>query len=215
MVLSSRHLSKIICILLYLTITPFLVSVASTMTANTRTPSLQSAGKGFISPITRYTAFKYQRGFLAGFQGGWHLTNRLTIGAGIYRLITDVELGKRQNAAGEEVPLLLKFGYRGLLFEYGLGQIKSSKIFANAVVGQGKVGLGEESDDYKENSFYLVEPGIRIEFNPWPNLTLGLGLNYRYVFGSELIGLKDPHLRDVSGLVEFRLEDLNYWFGGE
>ena len=141
MVLSSRHLSKIICILLYLTITPFLVSVASTMTANTSTPSLQSAGKGFISPITRYTAFKYQRGFLAGFQGGWHLTNRLTIGAGIYRLITDVELGKSQNAAGEEVPLLLKFGYRGLLFEYGLGQIKSSKIFANGVVGQGKVGL--------------------------------------------------------------------------
>ena len=185
------------------------------MTANTSTSSLQSAGKGFISPITRYTAFKYQRGFLAGFQGGWHLTNRLTIGAGIYRLITDVELGKSQNATGEEVPLLLKFGYRGLLFEYGLGQIKSSKIFANAVVGQGKVGLGEESDDYKENSFYLVEPGIRIEFNPWSNLTLGLGLNYRYVFGSELIGLKDPHLRDVSGLVEFRLEDLNYWFGGE
>ena len=73
-------------------------------------------------------------------------------------------------------------------------------------------GDNTESTDYRQDDFFLVEPGFKIELNPWPNIALGLGLNYRYVFGSELVGLKDPHLSDISSLVELRFEDFDYWF---
>ena len=169
---------------------------------------------GFISPATRYTAFKYQRGFMAGLQGGWHVTNRLTLGAGIYRLITEVELGETTDDSGAITPLLLNFNYQGFLLEYSIGQFKSYRLFATAMMGKGSAEFGDntESADYRQDDFYLVEPGFKIELNPWPNIALGLGLNYRYVLGSELVGLKDPHLRDISSLVELRFEDFDYWF---
>ena len=169
---------------------------------------------GFISPAARYTAFKYQRGFMAGLQGGWHVTNRLTLGAGIYRLITEVELGETTDDSGAITPLLLNFNYQGFLLEYSIGQFKSYRLFATAMMGKGSAEFGDntESTDYRQDDFYLVEPGFKIELNPWPNIALGLGLNYRYVFGSELVGLKDPHLREISSLVELRFEDFDYWF---
>ncbi len=219
----KRHgqLSLIICLFLSLNIVP-LISTAQlapiqSVSAQDQKLSADFSSYGFISPAARYTAFKYQRGFMAGFQGGWHITNRLTLGAGIYRLITAIELGETTDEAGVSFPLLLNCNYQGFLFEYGLGRIKSYQIFATAFMGKGKAEFGDnpESADYREDDFYLAEPGLRIELNPWPNIALGLGLNYRYVFGSELIGLKDPHLRDISSLVELRFEDFDYWFSSQ
>lgn len=156
---------------------------------------------GWGAPTAHHTRINGQDALLVGARGGWLIDHRITIGIAGHGLVTPVSNAAYDAhliASGEVLRRKsnLHMGYGGLLIEPIIAYRSPVHITLPLIVGAGGVGYawnsrfpeGIEQLDYREDvqAFFVVEPGIELEFNVIPLLRLGVGASYRYTSDLDL-----------------------------
>ena len=158
---------------------------------------------GWGGVTTHYTKVLDKDALLVGARGGWLIDHRVTIGIAGHGLVTPVT-----NAAYDQYLVAngeilrsnssLHLGYGGLFIEPVIAYRSPVHITLPLIIGAGGVGYSYNSRfpenidqlEYRDDvqAFFVVEPGIELEFNIIPLVRLGLGASYRYTTDLDLPG---------------------------
>lgn len=156
---------------------------------------------GWGAPTTHYTRINDRDALLVGGRGGWLIDHRVTIGFAGQGLVTPVSNPAYDDhllASGEVLRRKsnLHMGYGGLLIEPIIAYRSPVHVSLPLIVGAGGVGYswnsrfpeGIDQLEYRDDvqAFFVVEPGIELEFNVIPLLRLGIGASYRYTSDLDL-----------------------------
>ncbi|TLX76482.1 hypothetical protein E9993_06225 [Labilibacter sediminis] len=147
--------------------------------------SSERSNGGYGALMFNYSKIAQRDALLMGAKGGWVINHSFTLGAGGYGFITepkdDPVLNKDYEFAG---------GYGGLLLEPIVGAKKPVHLSFPILIGAGGIayitdyyhGDYEYSDQTYEDSdaFFVVEPGIEIEFNMVKFMRVAITGSYRY-----------------------------------
>lgn len=152
---------------------------------------------GWGAATTHYTRVMDKDALLVGVRGGWLIDHRVTLGFAGHGLVTPVPNSAYDAhliANGEVLrrKSSLHMGYGGLFIEPIIAYRSPVHISLPLIVGAGGATYGYESrlpvdldpHAYEHHSdaqaFFVVEPGIELEFNVIPLVRLGFGASYRY-----------------------------------
>lgn len=158
--------------------------------------------------------FVGERGLLAGAYGGFIINRRYLFGVAGYGLVTNVEFQGTLPDDAETRKLNLHGGYGGVLIGATIAHKELIHISIPIVMGVGSFDVVDknffgsnlaDSEFTIENSiFFVLEPGIQLEFNITKYFRIGAGVTYRYITGTELTNLKDREVTGTSGILSFR-----------
>jgi hypothetical protein len=158
---------------------------------------------GWGGVTAHYTRVLDKDALLVGARGGWLIDHRVTIGFAGHGLVTPVANPAYDQyliANGEVLRRnsSLHMGYGGLFIEPVISYRSPVHITLPLIVGAGGVGYSYNSrfpenidkQEYRDDvqAFFVVEPGIELEFNIIPLVRLGLGASYRYTTDIDLPG---------------------------
>lgn len=184
---------------------------------NDEVKSLLSKGNdlnAFGAVDLKVGSFVGERALLAGAYGGFIINRRYLFGVAGYGLVTNVEF--EGNAPNDTAPrkLNLHGGYGGVLIGSTILHKELIHISIPIVLGVGSFEVVDkdyfgsnvaDSEFTIENSiFFVVEPGIQLEFNITKYFRIGAGITYRYISGTELINVRDEDVTGTSGILSFR-----------
>lgn len=151
--------------------------------------------------MINYGQVKNEDIILVGARGGWIIDQAFTIGLAGYGLTNDIDL---YDVYDNEV-VNLAGGYGGLLLEPILLPNYPVHIAFPVIIGAGGVAYIDnqwryhddnwEPNVYDSDAFFVLEPGIELEFNLTHFLRLGLAATYRYTTDLELYNT-DPEVLD-------------------
>lgn len=156
---------------------------------------------GWGGPTTHFTRINGQEALLVGARGGWLIDHRITIGFAGHGLVTPVNnLAYDEHLISSGEQLLRKsnlhMGYGGLLIEPIIAYRSPVHVSLPIIIGAGGVGYSFNSRfpesvdqlEYRDDvqAFFVVEPGIELEFNVISLVRLGLGASYRYTTDLDL-----------------------------
>ncbi|HHT04983.1 MAG TPA: hypothetical protein GXZ97_01780 [Hydrogenispora sp.] len=153
---------------------------------------------GYGGPSLKVGPVMDKARFFIGGYGGWYINHTFMIGGGGYGLINEVKApvsGKQ----GEK--LYFEMGYGGLVLEYVNKSHRLVHFTINTLLGGGGIQYRSSEDwpfNYKDDSFFIVEPCICVELNITTHFRMGLGVGYRYIDGVDLPGITDE---DLTGVV--------------
>lgn len=158
----------------------------------------------FVEFDAGYTRFGHHNVFLPGISAGIILNHHWTIGMtgsfignpqGLHMHHGHSDSTGQQNSSAN-----LKGGFGGALFEYTLFPKSRVHVSFPLMIGGGymywsQVHYPNGSSKYYHpfnfgNSFFVIEPGVKMELNMSKMLRLGLGVSYRYA--------PDPDLKYAS-----------------
>lgn len=158
--------------------------------------------------------FKDERGLLVGAYGGFIINRRFLFGVAGYGLVTKVGFEGTIPGQTTTKPLSLHGGYGGVLVGATIAPRELIHISIPIVFGAGSLEVSDEdffvnnpadSEFTIENSvFFVLEPGIELEFNITKYFRLGAGVTYRHVTGTELENVTDDDMTGVNGMISFR-----------
>ena len=173
--------------------------------------SLLSKGNdlnGFGGFDMRIGDFRGERGLMVGAYGGLLINRRYLFGVAGYGLVTNLEFDGVVPGETDPKVLNLHGGYAGVLIGASIAPRELIHISIPVIFGAGAFEVVDknffsnnlaDAEFVVENSiFFVVEPGLELEFNVSNNFRLGFGATYRYITGTELQNIKDE---DVSGAV--------------
>ncbi len=142
---------------------------------------------GYGGIMLNYTQIADRDAIVIGAKGGWLINHSFTIGLGGNAFITepiyDMNLMEKYEYAG---------GYGGLLLEPVIGAKNPVHIAFPILIGAGGISYnnhyGNENDDWydEENgyedsdAFFVLEPGVEIEFNLVKFMRFAITGSYRY-----------------------------------
>ncbi|WP_066631111.1 hypothetical protein [Labilibacter marinus] len=147
--------------------------------------SVRSNG-GYGGLMVNYSNIANRDAILMGAKGGWVINHAFTLGLGGYGFITepkhDVSLNKDYEFAG---------GYGGLLLEPIIGAKHPVHLSFPILIGAGGVAYTTTNFDYDNNynyedtyedsdAFFVLEPGVELEFNVVKFMRFALSCSYRY-----------------------------------
>lgn len=184
---------------------------------NEEIKSLLSKGNdlnGFGGSDLKISDFKGERGLLVGAYGGLIINRRYMFGVAGYGIVTKIELdGVVPNQPGTKT-LNLHGGYGGVLVGASIAPKEVIHVNIPILLGAGAFEVVDknffpnsvtDSEFTIENSvFFVIEPGIEVEFNISQSFRLGFGATYRYITGTELINLKDEDVTGGVAMISFR-----------
>jgi hypothetical protein len=155
----------------------------------------------------KLTAFNSNAGLMTGGKGGWIIDHKFVIGGGGYGLSTRSPFDVSNTGSGDSIANL-SCGYGGLLLEYILWPTKPVHVSFPIMIGAGGVNIYESSEAFfseysigrllERSSVFVAEPGANLELNLLKWFRFGLGLSYRYVYGSNLKNVSDNELSNLS-----------------
>ncbi|MEM7296911.1 MAG: hypothetical protein AAF391_01445 [Bacteroidota bacterium] len=179
--------------------------------------SLLSKGNdlnGFGAMDLKIGDFKGERGLMVGAYGGFIINRRFLFGVAGYGLVTTVEFDGVVPGQTDPKPLNLHGGYGGVIIGATIAPRELIHISIPVVLGAGSLEVSDQdfftnnpadSEFTIENSvFFVLEPGIELEFNITKYFRLGAGVTYRYITGSELINVSDEDITGLNGMLSFR-----------
>ena len=179
--------------------------------------SLLSKGNdlnGFGGSDLRISDFKGERGLMAGAYGGLIINRRYLFGLAGYGIVTKVEFDGIVPGQTETKSLNLHGGYGGILIGASIAPKEVIHISIPVLLGAGSFEVVDknfftnnlpDAEFTIENSvFFVLEPGIEIEFNISEHFRLGFGASYRYITGTELVNIDDDEVSGGAGLISFR-----------
>lgn len=172
--------------------------------------SIESGGFGAI--MLSLGRFNKQEALMVGARGGWVINHYLSFGLGGYGLTTPVRVSNPDYTKD----LDLELGYGGFYVEPIIGSRYPVHISVPILIGAGgasiqyqpenTVGTTTSDDENDENyvpsvrvesdGFFIIEPGINIEFNFTKFLRVAIGGSYLYV---ENLNLQNIRAKDMSG----------------
>jgi len=170
----------------------------------------------------KFTQINEDFGVLVGAHGGWLINHQLLLGIGGYGLVNDISAS--WDAADYYNYLWrpqITFGYGGAYVQYFIEPNNMVHTSFSVLVGAGGVAYRSKSTaDYPvENSlnfserdndhtsavaFFVLEPGVSVEFNVASFFKLGVNASYRYVNGTDIVGIKDSDLSGFSAGLAFQ-----------
>jgi len=169
---------------------------------------------GFGATDLKIGDFAGERALLAGAYGGFIINRRYLFGLAGYGLVTNVEFDGEIPNQGTQKPLNLYGGYGGVLVGITIAPRELIHISMPIVFGAGAFEVSDndffvnnpaDSEFTVESSvFFVVEPGLQLEFNITKYFRIGTGATYRYITGTELLNVADKDLSGFGGIVSFR-----------
>lgn len=184
---------------------------------NEEIKSLLSKGNdlnGFGGADLRVGDFIGERALIVGAYGGLLINRRYLFGVAGYGLVTNLEFEGIVPGQTEPKMLNLHGGYGGIIFGpsiapkelihvsipifFGAGafEVVDKNFFAN--------NLADAEFTVENTVFFVVEPGLELEFNISNYFRLGFGASYRYITGTELINISDDDVTGFAGMVSLR-----------
>ena len=181
----------------------------------------------FIDINAAYTMFGSYSVFLPGISAGVILDHHWTLG------LTGYFMGNPHGLRYDSVyydtvgrprkPAYLRGGYGGLLFEYTLMPNSVVHVSFPLMIGVGYMYF-RNTDSYNNNQnhnqnwnqdwnshkiadtyCFVIEPGVRLEFNLVKLLRMGVTLSYRYSPNLDLTGVPASELNQFNARLSFRL----------
>lgn len=161
---------------------------------------------GYGALLINYSQFDDKDVILVGARGGWIINHGIAIGLGGYGFANQINYKNLQIGDQNYNDYFLSGGYGGLLIEPILFPQHPVHISLPVLIGGGGAAyVNNDWYDYNNNSweyytidsspFFVIEPGIEIEFNMVKFMRIGLGAYYRYTSGLDLVKT-DEHILD-------------------
>ncbi|MBE0638560.1 MAG: hypothetical protein IH598_08570 [Bacteroidales bacterium] len=161
---------------------------------------------GYGALLINYSQFEDKDVILVGGRGGWIINHGIAIGLGGYGFANQIAYDDLQIGGQTYDDYFLSGGYGGLLIEPILFPHQPVHVALPILIGGGGAAYvnngwydyqGDDWDYYTIDSspFFVVEPGIEIEFNMVKFMRIGLGAYYRYTSGLNLVKT-DEHVLD-------------------
>ncbi len=136
-----------------------------------------------------------------GAKGGWVVDHKVVIGFAGYGFLND----RHFNAGNDDINTNLAGGYGGFMLEYIILPHAPVHISIPLLLGAGGIAHTNNWDmnfwdEYsnKADAFFVMEPGIEVEFNLIKFMRLSLGLNYRITTNIQLENTDKNALNGLS-----------------
>lgn len=168
---------------------------------------------GFGGADLKVGDIKNGRGLIVGGYGGLLINRTYMFGLAGYGLATENEFNGIIPGGSETKKLNLHMGYAGLMLGATILRKELIHLSVPVLIGAGSVDIsdqnffdnGFDTDFTIESSvFFVVEPGLQLEFNITNFFRIAAGASYRQVQGSDLVNLDDEDLTDWISSVSFR-----------
>lgn len=143
---------------------------------------------GYGALMVGYSEIMDRDALLIGARGAWVIDHNFAIGMGGYGFMTDPQLDPVKNEEYE-----ISGGYGGLILEPIIGSKKPVHLSFPLLIGAGGVAYNkhwqdydrdydyENPDNYEDSdAFFVLEPGVEIEFNMLKFFRVALSASYRY-----------------------------------
>ena len=145
-----------------------------------------------------YSQIDGKDAFLVGARGAWLIDHSIGIGIAGYGFINDIHT----NDGFIDADLDLVGGYGGLLIEPIIMAKSPVHISLPIIIGAGGItytdNFGWDNNNYDSDAFFVIEPGIEIEFNLIKFMRIATGVYYRHTSNIELEGVDNDVLNGFS-----------------
>jgi len=154
---------------------------------------------GYGALLINYSQFDDKDVVLVGGRGGWIINHGITLGIGGYGFANQISYNDLTLGDQNYDKVFLSGGYGGLLVEPIIFPMKPVHISIPVLIGAGGAAYVNEAFYNNQNNnqdwnyytiqssaFFVLEPGIEIEFNVVKFMRIGLGGYYRYTSGLNL-----------------------------
>ena len=166
----------------------------------------------YLAPAAKFTPIDGKFGVLTGAYGGVLINKKLMLGAGGWSLVNNIDMPRLNT---NDIKQYINLWYTGFVAEYIFNPDKVVHFSAGGLIGGGGVSRRDRfrfaSDDdperdynYDASGFFVAEPFVNIEINLISNLRLNIGGSYRYVAGTNTLGITDSQLNNYAVHVGFK-----------
>jgi len=167
--------------------------------------------RGYGAITNKFTTIRGEYANLVGAYGGVYIDHKFLIGIGAAAMTSNLSV-PLEYSTNPLRDLSYEFGQVGLVTEYVFGSNKAVHVAFNLFTGAGftlqheRYDWHDHDDDFDfddreatdENWFFLVEPGIQMEFNVFKWMRFAPGISYRASFESEGQGMRDADISNIS-----------------
>lgn len=162
----------------------------------------ESSHGGYGGLSVNYSQIDGKDAFLVGARGAWLINHSIGIGLAGYGFINDIDAYQ----GFPENKLHLVGGYGGLLIEAIAFPQSSVHVSFPLLIGAGGITFTDDIDwdcdwehqDYDSDAFFVIEPGIELEFNIIRFMRISTGVYYRHTSNIELDGVDKDALNGFS-----------------
>jgi hypothetical protein len=159
---------------------------------------------GFFTIESKKTEIKDAFTLFIGGRAALLVGRNWAFGAGGYGVVND----PIPEEFKDEGLVKLRGYYGGFILEYIAWPEKVVHVAFPVLVGAGKVEYKGSYRDSKtgddSDTYFILEPGLNIQFNVMRFWRMDLGATYRYVSGCELGDVNDNDLSGMVGSLTFR-----------
>lgn len=137
---------------------------------------------GYGAPVVKVALVNGSGGILLGGKGAWIIDRTIGIGGGGYILVSNVS-AQLADSSGQRRMML---SYGGVVFEYTMAPDRLVHPTFEVLVGGG--AIGHEQDPFynprpRLDGFFILEPGVTLNFNATSFFRIEAGASYRIVQG--------------------------------
>jgi hypothetical protein len=161
---------------------------------------------GYVAISNKFTSINGDFANMPGIYGGWFINRKFMLGLGAAATTNYIPVSPSfSNFPGDK--MTYQYGQFGLMTEYVVASTKKVHLAVNLLTGSGFTMQYDrrdfddwDFDDYEEdpNFFFLMEPGVQVEFNLLKWMRFSPGVSYRRAFGGNGEGLSAADLSNVS-----------------
>lgn len=164
---------------------------------------------GYGAVLFNYSKIDGKDAFLAGMRGMWLMNHGIGIGIGGYGFVNDLQYENPTGTSPEDY--FLAGGYGGLVIEPIVGAKHPVHVSFPVLIGAGGVAYirdywntypqyPDEYNYYTEDAaaYFVLEPGVELEFNMVKFFRIGLGAYYRYTSNITLNAWDGAEYTDIS-----------------
>jgi hypothetical protein len=165
---------------------------------------------GYAAISNKFTSINGNFANMPGLYGGWFVNRKWMIGAAFEGTTNFIQVP----SAYKHFPadrMTYQYGQAGLMTEYVVASTRLVHVNFNLMTGTGftlqydrreiedwDFDNLEEHKDQKPNFFFVMEPGVQVEFNLFKWMRFSPGVSYRRAFGAKGDGLSDADLSNIS-----------------
>ena len=170
---------------------------------------IQRSG-GYAAISNKFTTINGSYANMPGIYGGWFVNRKWMIGFGAAATTNYIPVPvEASNFPAQK--MTYQYGQAGLMTEYVIASTKLVHVDFNLLTGTGFTLQYDRNDlddwdfdhrdrdnDQQPNFFFLMEPGVQVEFNLFKWMRFSPGVSYRKAFGAGGDGLSDADLSNMS-----------------
>jgi len=163
---------------------------------------------GYGGPLLLATGINNEFGFCIGGKGGAVFKEKLVFGGIGFGMVNTLEFTGNNLSDNLNTPLEMSFGAGGVFFEYifNFGDLIEFSIPLNLMAGGIKINESGMETEIESSAFFIIEPGINIDFNVSDFYTQSFFISYRQAIGSSLINLDDNNISGLNAGLMFKFK---------